>query len=88
MKIVFAILFLLLLVAAVSGCTSTVSNTTKHFDNGVVAFDYPSNMEVTEQGTPSIWSININQNSIPICRIAYIEYPMTLICKKTIWSPI
>ena len=45
------ILLIISLVIAISGCTDFVSNSTKHFDNGVIAFDYPSNMEVVDHGS-------------------------------------
>jgi uncharacterized protein YceK len=34
---------ILLIVIAISGCTSI---TTKHFDNGTLSFDYPANLTV------------------------------------------
>jgi hypothetical protein len=39
------------LIAAISGCVDSVSESTKHFDNGIIAFDYPSNIEVVDHGS-------------------------------------
>lgn len=38
-------------IVTISGCIDSVSESTKHFDNGVIAFDYPSNMEVVDHGS-------------------------------------
>lgn len=59
------ILFLVLIVAVVgiSGCTNSISQTNKHFDNGIVAFDYPSNMEVVDSTTGTKLNIKINDNN-------------------------
>ena len=54
-KIFLGMIGLLLVVIMVSGCTDSVSQTTKHFDNGVIAFDYPSNMEVVDHGINGIF---------------------------------
>lgn len=42
-------------VVIISGCIDSVSNSTKHFDNGVVAFDYPSNMVIEDHGNDGIF---------------------------------
>jgi hypothetical protein len=52
-KITFLVCVLGVIIIGISGCDS-VSNSTKHFDNGVVAFDYPSNMEVKDHGIGGI----------------------------------
>ncbi|MBZ2166452.1 hypothetical protein [Methanobacterium spitsbergense] len=54
-KIFLGIIGLLLVVIMVSGCTDSVSQTTKHFDNGVIAFDYPSNMVIEDHGIYGIF---------------------------------
>ena len=55
-KTIILILVLILVITGLSGCiTSSVSNTTKHFDNGVVAFDYPSNMVIVDHGINGIF---------------------------------
>ena len=54
-KIFLGMIGLLLVVIMVSGCTDSVSQTTKHFDNGVIAFDYPSNMVIEDHGIDGIF---------------------------------
>ena len=54
-KIFLGMIGLLLAVIMVSGCTDSVSQTTKHFDNGVIAFDYPSNMVIEDHGIKGIF---------------------------------
>jgi hypothetical protein len=46
--IIFLVILSILMVVAVSGCTdsSTISNKTKHFDNGMFSFDYPADHEL------------------------------------------
>jgi hypothetical protein len=52
LKWIIPFIVLILVVTGISGCTDSDSQTTnKHFDNGVIAFDYPSNMEVVDQGS-------------------------------------
>lgn len=42
------ILILILAVVGISGCTNFTSNSTKHFDNGTIAFDYPNNLTINK----------------------------------------
>jgi hypothetical protein len=55
-KTLIVILVLISVIAVISGCiTSSVSNTTKHFDYGFIAFDYPSNMKIVDY-----WLMQLN----------------------------
>ena len=69
-KIPFLVLILGVIIIGISGCDS-VSNSTKHFDNGVVAFDYPSNMEVEDYG---IGGISIKDGSTTMLHMAITNY--------------
>ncbi|MGB7969324.1 MAG: hypothetical protein WCF28_07105 [Methanobacterium sp.] len=69
-KIPFLVLILGVIVIGISGCAS-ISNSTKHFDNGVVSFDYPSNMEVVDYG---IGGISIVDGSTTMVRIIITNY--------------
>lgn len=55
LKWIALVLVVILGVVGISGCTDSVSNSTKHFDNGVVAFDYPSNMVIEDHGNNGIF---------------------------------
>ena len=50
-KTYFFIIILIGVIVVISGCIDSVSESTKHFDNGVIAFDYPSNMKVVDHGS-------------------------------------
>jgi hypothetical protein len=50
LKRIILVLAVILGVTGICGCTDSGSNNTKHFDNGVFAFDYPSNMELSDDG--------------------------------------
>lgn len=72
MKWIIIVLVVILGVIGISGCTdSGVSQNTKHFDNGVVAFDYPSNMVVLDHG---IAGITVNDGSTVMVNIAIQNY--------------
>lgn len=53
-RIPFLILIIAVVVIGIYGFINSDFNSTKHFDNGVVAFDYPSNMEVEDHGIGGI----------------------------------
>lgn len=51
----------LVLIIAVSGCTSG-DNSTKHYDNGNISFDYPSSMSVKQENSSRPFHLNIHNN--------------------------
>jgi len=55
------LLFILIFIVAVSGCTST-DNSTKHYDNGNISFDYPTSMSVKQENTSVPFHLNIHNN--------------------------
>jgi hypothetical protein len=69
-KITFLVCILGVIIIGISGCDS-VSNSTKHFDNGVVAFDYPSNMAVEDYG---IGGISVKDGSKTMVRMSITNY--------------
>lgn len=69
------VLVVILGVTGISGCTDSVSNGTKHFDNGVVAFDYPSYMVVSDYG---IGGIDVKNGSATIVHMATMNYTNNL----------
>lgn len=48
------------LVVAISGCTA--NNSTKHFDNGNISFDYPTEMSVKQENNSHPFNLNIHDN--------------------------
>lgn len=54
-------IFILLFVVAVSGCISA-DNSTKHYDNGNISFDYPASMSVKQENSSHPFNVNINNN--------------------------
>ena len=69
-KIPFLVFVLGVIIIGISGCIY-VSNSTKHFDNGVVAFDYPSNMVVEDSGIAGIF---IKDGSTTMLHMAITNY--------------
>jgi hypothetical protein len=69
-KIPFLVLILGVIIIGISGCDS-VSNSTKHFYNGVFAFDYPSNMVVNDYG---IDGIDVKDGSTTMVHMAITNY--------------
>lgn len=72
-KIPFLVFVLGVIIIGISGCDS-VSNSTKHFDNGVVAFDYPSNMAVEDYG---IGGISVKDGSTTMVHMAITNYTVS-----------
>lgn len=53
------ILLFIGLIVFISGCTS--SNSTQHFDNGFISFDYPADMDVKEDNSTSTHTVTISK---------------------------
>ncbi len=75
MKKILPILALILVIAIVGifGYNSMASETTKHFDNGIVAFDYPANLNV-DINNSKLWKIDVNDGWYVSCIIEFRDY--------------
>ncbi|MCZ3367069.1 MULTISPECIES: hypothetical protein [Methanobacterium] len=67
------VLFLILGVVGISGCTDKASPT-NHFDNKKIAFDYPTGLNVTRDGSEDMWTLTVGDKYVPLCTISYIKY--------------
>lgn len=67
------VLFLILGIVGISGCTDTAQKT-NHFDNKKIAFDYPTGLNVTQDGSDGWWTLTIGDEYVPLCTISYIKY--------------
>lgn len=67
------VLFLILGIVGISGCTNNVSQT-NHFDNKKIAFDYPTGLNITQDGSDDWWTLTIGDKYYPLCTVSYIEY--------------
>ena len=76
MKKILPILALILVIAFVGifEWNSMASETTKHFDNGIVAFDYPANLNV-DINNSKLWKIDVNDGWYVSCIIELRDYP-------------
>jgi len=62
----------ILIIVIISVSVWSYSNSTsdlKHFDNGIVAFDYPSNMEIVDESTSTGMLLYVNYDSVTLCII-------------------
>ena len=58
MKRILILILIVLSVVLISGCTS---QTNKHYDNKIVAFDYPANLEVKEDNSSYLSTLNFRR---------------------------
>jgi hypothetical protein len=57
--LILGLIGILVFVVAASGCTSSTTNETKKYDNGIISFDYPANMNVEQNSSTIPYEINI-----------------------------
>ena len=64
LSIIIILLIILVVHIVIPNINNDSSVSSKHFDNGAIAFDYPSNMRVADHGSDIITVYDENSNQI------------------------